>query len=243
MPGPMPHGVLFVEGLDDEHAIKQLLARHNIHIHDDDCPLRVQCKGSDTGVIDAISVAIKASGKHAVGFVVDTDAFDPPSPKFPKGRRLSRTDRWSAIRNRLASVEVALPSPPQAIDSELPPHGFIARSPRFQRDVGVWLMPDNRADYGKIEDLLTTLIPAGDELFKLAQKSTTEALAFSAKRSPGNQAIQSQDERKGQLHSWLAWQEEPGMSYGHALRRKYFDHDSDVAKAFVAWFKKLYRLP
>ncbi|MBL0871002.1 MAG: hypothetical protein IBJ18_10545 [Phycisphaerales bacterium] len=243
MPSLMPHGALFVEGLDDEHAIKQLLARHNIHIHDDECPLRVHCKGSDTGVIDAVSVAIKASGKHPVGFVVDTDAFEPPSSQFPKGRRLSRTDRWSAIRARLASVEVVLPTPQQPIDSELPSGGFISRSLRFERDVGVWLMPDNRADYGKIEDLLSTLVPKGDALFELAKRATTEALGISTTRPSENPAIQTKNERKGQLHSWLAWQEEPGMSYGHALRRKYFEHNSSVATAFVAWFKRLYGLP
>lgn len=233
MTAAVPQGDLFVEGSDDEHTLKQLLARHEIHIHDDECPLKVHSKGSDTGVISAISVAVKASGTHAVGFVVDTDAFNG-------GQRLSRGDRWTAIRDRLASVGVTLPNPPADLDVELPAEGFVGKSVAFDRSVGVWLMPDNRADYGKIEDLLATLVPTGDDLFELAKRSTAEALQISARRSPDRKAIQPKDERKGQLHSWLAWQEEPGMSYGHALRRKYFGHDSDVAKRFVGWFKKLY---
>ena len=243
MPYVIPHGALFVEGLDDEHAIKQLLARHDIHIHDEDCPLRVHCKGSDTGVIQAVTVAVKVSGKDPVGFVVDTDAFEPPSTEYPQGRRLTRVDRWNAIRARLVAAGVTLPDPPMPVDSELPASGFISRSDRYERNVGVWLMPDNRVDCGKIEDLLATLVPADDALFEFAKKATADALVVSSKRASKTPAIQLKDERKGQLHSWLAWQAEPGMSYGHALRRKYFDHESAVATAFVSWFKRLYGLP
>lgn len=233
MANSTPEGALYVEGSDDEHTIKQLLARHEIHIHDEHCPLEVHPMGSDVGVIRAITVAVKSSGKSPVGFVLDTDA-------FKDDRRLTRTDRWRAIRAKLATVGVTLQNPAPPVDDELPADGFIAQSTEFKRAVGVWLMPDNRAEYGKIEDLLTTLIPANDALFELAKESTSKALELSRNRGTATKAIQSKDERKGQLHSWLAWQEEPGMSYGHALRRKYFEHESGVATAFVSWFKRLF---
>jgi len=228
MSDQMPQGALFVEGLDDEHAVKQLLALHGIHIHDEDCPLRVHCKGSDSAVVEAISVAVKGSGRQPVGFVVDSDD--------------TVERRWGQIRAKLVAVEVVPASPVGIWSDELPIAGFVAHSDRFERNVGVWIMPNNRIDYGKIEDLLATLVPTGEALFDLAKRATTEALAISAKRPPDEPAIQPKDERKGQLHSWLGWQKEPGMSYGHALRRKYFDHKSDIATTFVEWFKRLYKL-
>jgi hypothetical protein len=229
MPDASGHGVLFVEGKDDCHALIQLFVRHSIVLDENDGPVLLKHVGSDSAVVNAITAAVKGSGKHPVGFVVDSDE--------------TVQKRWGQIRAKLAVVGVTLPSPASLWSDELPTDGFIARSGTYDRSVGVWIMPNNRTDYGKIEDLLTTLVPTGDALFELAKRATTQALAISSTRPRENPAIQSKDERKGQLHSWLAWQEEPGMSYGHALRRKYFDHESTVATAFVAWFKKLYGLP
>lgn len=228
MPDATEHGVLYVEGRDDCHALIHLLARHKIILDEHNGPVLLKPSGSDSEVVDAITLVVKGSGKHPVGFVVDSD--------------VAVEQRWAQIRSKLSAVEVALPDSVVAWTTELPSEGFVARTPKYDRNVGIWIMPNNRTDYGKIEDLLATLVPEQDELFDLAKKATTDALSISSERSPGRKAIQPKDERKGQLHCWLAWQEEPGMSYGHALRRKYFDHDSVVAGAFVAWFKLLYGL-
>lgn len=243
MPDQNHHGALYVEGKDDCFAIVHLLERHNVVLDKKDGPVVIKPLMRDPTHSpgkyhdDAISkneeltltVALKASGTKPVGFALDTD--------------IELDKRWRQVRDRLAAAGLELPTSKSSVANQLPAEGLIIDSPKFGRRVGVWLMPDNRANYGKIEDLLTTLVPEGDELFNLAKKSTAEALALSDQRPPARKAIQLKDVLKGQLHSWLAWQEEPGMSYGHALRRKYFEHDSDVAAAFVAWFKTLYELP
>ncbi|MCK6456931.1 MAG: hypothetical protein L6Q92_10440, partial [Phycisphaerae bacterium] len=51
-----------------------------------------------------------------------------------------------------------------------------------------------------------------------------------------------QDGTKAELYCWLAWQREPGMSFGMALKAHFFRHDSEVALRFVNWFKTLFRL-
>lgn len=223
-----PHGLLFVEGKDDRHALIHLLARHAIILDESDGPVLIKPKGSDSQVIDSITVAVKSSGKHPVGFVVDSDT--------------TVERRWLQIRAKLAAVDVELPLPTAGWAEEIPSDGFVAESHRFERRVGVWIMPNNRTDYGKIEDMLHTLVPVNDDLFPLAERSTREAIAISARRPVGSIAICARDEAKGKLHSWLAWQEEPGLSFGHALRRKYFACESPVANLFVAWFKRLYAL-
>ena len=68
--------------------------------------------------------------------------------------------------------------------------------------VGVWLMPDNRR-IGALEDFLKDLIDDSDPLLRHAEKSTAEAKARGA-RFPEKYS------KKALVHSWLAWQEEPG---------------------------------
>ena len=45
---------------------------------------------------------------------------------------------------------------------------------------------------------------------------------------------------KAELHAWLAWQEDPGLPYGSAIRSRYFSHDSQAAQSFVTWFCRLF---
>ena len=48
------------------------------------------------------------------------------------------------------------------------------------------------------------------------------------------------DRLKAILHTWLAWQQEPGRPYGTAVGARFFRHDSPAALAFLAWFKRLF---
>jgi hypothetical protein len=47
---------------------------------------------------------------------------------------------------------------------------------------------------------------------------------------------------KANLYTWLAWQDEPGQTPGHALTRKILDPSSPSALSFVKWFMALYSL-
>lgn len=242
MPDQNLHGALYVEGKDDCFAIVHLLERHKIILDKQDGPvviapmMRDPTHSPDWNDDEAksrneqltLSAALKGSGTKPVGFALDMD--------------IELTKRWRQVRDRLVTAGLELPTNDVPVADQLPVGGLIVDSNKFGRRVGVWLMPDNRADFGKIEDLLGTLVPPGDDLFEIAKRSTTEALAVSAKRPADRKIIQHKDERKGQLHSWLAWQETPGESYGRALQRKFFEHESAVANAFVEWFKKLYGL-
>lgn len=231
-----PSGKLVVEGRDDNHTIKQLLARHEIDIHSEDSPFKIHQAGSDSQVIDGIAVFAKESGKHPIGFVLDTDP-------FKSGRRLTRIDRWRAIREQLVLAGIAFSNDEANINQQLPEDGFIGMSTIYEREIGIWLMPDNRTDFGTIEDLLLTLVPADDELFLLARLSTENALGISNRHAESRSLIQEKDRTKGELHAWLAWQVEPGLPYGLAIRRKYFGCDSLVAIRFVEWFRRLFQFP
>ena len=112
------------------------------------------------------------------------------------------------------------------------PMEFVGESATYRARVGVWLMPDNEQD-GALEHFLETLVAESDPLIEHARSATTQARELGA-RFGGNA------HRKAVLHAWLAWQENPGLPYGSAIRARCFRHDSPVAGRFVAWFRRVF---
>lgn len=216
MPGSMEKSNLYVEGRDDKNSLVHLLIHHGIDYDTKPWPAEFPKLHVMHGVeemLKGMQEAIRLSSGRVVGFVPDAD-----SPLL---------DRWQAVRDRLRAVDVDTPNQPLS-------EGFIGESPTYKAGVGIWLMPDNQHD-GKLETFLRTLIDEPDPLIGHATSATDTAKQLGAKFTPLNQG-------KAILHAWLAWQEEPGLPYGTAIRARYFGHDSGVAKAFVAWFKRLYRI-
>lgn len=72
-----------------------------------------------------------------------------------------------------------------------------------------------------------------DPLFPHAEESTIRAKELNAHFS-------EEDSSNASLHAWLAWQKEPGLPYGSAIRARYFRHDSQAAQSFVIWFRELF---
>ncbi len=214
---------LRVEGGDDMHAIRHLLIRHGVNY--DHEPWRSWFPSIDAvvGARDTIlnsstvETAVSLSSGRAVGFVLDADSSVP--------------DRWQAISNRLRQAGV---EPPAAIPAE----GFVGESVQYRTRVGVWLMPDNQQagnrGEGTLERFLETLVEEKDPLFPYAREATARARAEYGASYPEG------DIRKAVLHAWLAWQQEPGLPYGTAIRARYFRHDSPLAMSFVAWFRRLF---
>ena len=206
--------ILRVEGRDDRYVIENLLSRHNIdHTHVD--IKWAEDPDEDTGGVDKLlegmSLAVRTSVGRSVGFILDADG----APE----------DRWRAVRNRLEDVGLDLPV-------KIPEDGFVGDSVSFRSRVGVWLMPDNRRS-GALEDFLTDLVENDDALLQLAQDSTTSAMGRGA-------AFPEAKRLKAVLHTWLAWQERPGVQYGLAITARYFGHDSPAALAFVEWFRRVF---
>ncbi len=45
---------------------------------------------------------------------------------------------------------------------------------------------------------------------------------------------------KAKVHTWLAWQEEPGTPLGQALRKGYLQIDAPPAQTLAAWLRSLF---
>ena len=211
---------LRVEGGDDLHAILHLLIRNGIDYDQQPWPSWFpsieEVRGGKTGVLDNVERLVRASSNGRIGFVLDADD--------------SVRDTWRAMRSRLRRVGL---DPPPAI----PPQGFAGESTEYGARVWVWLMPDNQQQgehgEGTLERFLEALVREADPLWPYAGEATRHKAEHGARY--GDAGV-----RKAELHAWLAWQEEPGLPYGTAIKARYFRHDSPVAEQFVAWFRRVF---
>ncbi|MFN3648665.1 MAG: DUF3226 domain-containing protein [Armatimonadota bacterium] len=48
--------------------------------------------------------------------------------------------------------------------------------------------------------------------------------------------------RKAELHTWLAWQEEPGQPFGTSITARVLDGDRPQAREFIGWLRRLYEI-
>ncbi len=131
--------------------------------------------------------------------------------------------RWQSICDRLKGFDL----PPQP-----DPEGTVICSSDGKR-LGVWLMPDNRSP-GKLEDFLSCLVPPGDACWPWSAEATDEARARGAR-------FTESDYIKARIHTWLAWQKEPGLPFGNAINAATLIHDSQEALKFVSWMERLFR--
>jgi hypothetical protein len=163
--------------------------------------------------IEAIlkSLTTEVQARPRTGFVLDAD--------------LSLSDRWAAIRAPLSKLGFSPLASPAADGTILEHQG---------RRVGVWLMPDNQRA-GKLEDFLARLIPQGDACWPWAQETVDIAKIKHA--AP----FAEKDRSKAEIHTWLAWRENPGQPFGTAITATSFNHDAALAAAFVAWMNRLFR--
>lgn len=116
---------------------------------------------------------------------------------------LDLAGRWNAIQHQLRQAGYEAPATP-------PAEGLIlfSRPPA----VGVWLMPDNTIP-GTLEDFAKELIPSNDRLWRRAVSAVAEIPATERRFKA---------ERKAEIHTYLAWQEEPGTPLGAAVAKNTF---------------------
>lgn len=97
--------------------------------------------------------------------------------------------------------------------------------------VGICMMPGNTSR-GAIEHCVSRLIPEKDELWPKAREICHFVLVNYG-------TFGQRDLPKAELHTWLAWQEEPATPPGLAITKKYFDANSRPAGDFVSWARML----
>ncbi|MGD1902644.1 MAG: DUF3226 domain-containing protein [Geitlerinemataceae cyanobacterium] len=168
--------------------------------------------GSVEELIQGLSARIKSSRRPQVlGILVDADT--------------NLENRWAQICSAL-SDDYHLPEVPSRV-------GTILEAPSASRPkIGIWVMPDNQAP-GILEDFLLHLTNENDSLARRAKSAVQDI--------PDRERLFGETKfSKAVIHTWLAWQKEPGTALGQAFTRRYLDPDRNSALEFKAWLETLF---
>jgi hypothetical protein len=198
---------LLVEGNDDLHVVLALCEKFAVQENFD----IIDCKGIEK-LISQIPVRLKESEIQTIGIIIDAD-----------------TDihtRWTSLKDILTNQGFEIPQ-------NLPQEGLITQNSNHQT-LGVWVMPNNKAD-GMLEDFIAFLVPENDKL--LAKASETLANL----ESDNINAYAMIHKSKALIHTWLAWQESPGTPMGLGITKKYLSIDEANCLKFVNWLKDLFK--
>lgn len=200
--------VLLVEGIDDEHVVKNLCGSRDGPWIDE-----VKAHNGVNELLEAIPTRVRAgAGLHIIGVVVDAD------------NNVDR--RWQAIIDRLRESGYRnLPASPSRGGSIIEPDG----NPLLSR-FGVWVMPDNE-NTGILEHFLRRLVPPDSRLFAHVQSSVDSIpeVKFTDLARP-----------KVLIHTYLAWQADPGCPYGTAIKSNFLNPRTPEVDDFMAWLRRLY---
>jgi hypothetical protein len=204
---------LLVEGKNDRHVVWALCKTHQLPDI-----FAVETPGVEEGIealLRGLSLRLSAEDLRILGVMVDADQ--------------DLLARWQAVRDRLhASGYVDVPVLP-------PADGWVSTIQELPR-TGVWIMPDNQVS-GILEDFVARLIPPNDVLRPKAEEVVSEI------EQAGLNRYHVVHHPQALIHTWLAWQEFPGMPIGQAITAHALHHNSPIAFAFVAWLRRLFEIP
>jgi len=158
-----------------------------------------------------IPIRFKQSGVNTVGIIIDAD--------------VDLNTRWQSIREILITIGFNIPN-------DLPSKGLIVEN-KIQK-VGIWIMPDNNAN-GMLEDFIAFLVPQDDKLLPIAHSTLNELELKSL--NPYATIHRS----KALIHSWLAWQEDPGTPMGLSITKKYLTTDQAICQNLIDWLTELFK--
>jgi hypothetical protein len=105
--------------------------------------------------------------------------------------------------------------------------------PALEQKFGVWIWPDNEKN-GILEDLYLQLVQDGDLLLGEAKRVVGNLPNIEPIR------FRPQHISKAIVHSWLAWQDNPGAPIGASLQRSNIDLSKPIIQNFKNWLKNLY---
>ena len=131
--------------------------------------------------------------------------------------------RWQQIIGKIACHGYAFPSVPNSA-------GTIIKRTDLP-DLGIWLMPNNN-DVGILEDFLLEMSdPMAMRLAKeCVQKAKEQKVAL----------FKEVHRSKAELHTYLAWQDEPGRPLGQSVTSHALQSDTEIAHCFMTWLRTVF---
>lgn len=202
---------LLVEGKDDLYVAASIRDQHQLI---DNFEI-IDCEGVDK-MPDQIIARIKLQRPtiNTIGVVLDADA--------------DLDARWNSVRDILLKEGYAVSTSPDI-------NGTIIEGVGRNPTIGIWLMPDNLQS-GMLEDFVRYLIPQDD----LLQPFVAQILSRIEGEDIKNRYDPNTQQSKAFIHTWLAWQKDPGKPMGTAIAAMFLDHNTDLCQRFVDWLNRLF---
>ena len=224
--GSAARNLLIVEGVDDRYFVNQILLHHGFrkssqadHEHyiidregssEEEAVRILECKGFKK-IPEALKAEFQPDALDGVAIIADMD--------------LHSDRRWESLRGTLSRSHYF-----SGLPTWLPPEGLVHSQPGMP-SLGVWLMPDNVSE-GRMETFAGELVPAGDACWAHARATVDDlpdvVRRFSIERRRDNAL----------LHTWLAWQNEPGCQTGLAVSMKLLQADLAPATNLAGWIQR-----
>jgi hypothetical protein len=171
----------------------------------------IQDEGGIETLLDRLPIRLQFERWQRLGIVVDAD--------------LDIAARWDKLKRIFMGVGYAgLPENPD-------PSGTVVLHANLPR-VGMWLMPDNVLP-GMLEDYVALLVPQDDNLWGRARHCLDDVPLAERRFSERHHS-------KALIHTWLAWQDDPGTPLGQAITKKYLDPASPHVTKFLAWLTRVF---
>jgi hypothetical protein len=220
-----PTKVLLVEGKDDLNVIAHILKANGhegkIHIKDQEGVTNIQ-NNLEVNIFEQLledfKTELKQSELKILGIVVDANG--------------NAQSRWKSLANKLKDLNY------EDVPKNANPNGTILKNNKTGLPpIGVWLMPNN-VDSGMLEDFVGLLIPNEQEnLWKLAE-NTVSSIPDKERRF----SKEPDHSSKAKIHTYLAWQKDPGKPFGVAIREKFLDVNAQNAGNLMNWLTELFEI-
>lgn len=212
--------ILLVEGDNDKRVIPEFIEQNGIEweVKPRKYIVKIKTKNSKENLLNqkTLENELKTRGLKALGIIVDAD-------KNPQTRKQRIEQIYESLERKSKN--------------NLSSDGFIFELTSGIK-FGIWMMPDNENE-GMLETFLSYLIeednPSDNSLWQYVQQVVIEA----SKRGATYKQVHLD---KANIHTWLAWQNEPGNQLHQAIKYKILDPNHPKGQSFLRWFKQLYDL-
>lgn len=143
----------------------------------------------------------------------------------------SLENRWRSVQSTLQAIGHEPPDAPKPCGTVL-----VCDSARIPR-VGVWIMPDNQRS-GMLETFLGMCVPQGGEN-PIWQRALAQTDAVHAEIDEPSR-FKDVHLDKARIHSYLAWNDPPGVPLGQAILKNILDSRSEHAGIFLQWIRDVF---
>jgi hypothetical protein len=132
--------------------------------------------------------------------------------------------RWRELTAKLRRRGYHLPGAPET-------DGTILDGGLEKPRIGFWFMPNN-SEAGMLEDFLLDCAP--QRAIEVARRAVDLALETQVA------TFKSVHHSKAVIHTYLAWQDEPGRPLGQSVTKRTLQGDVPTAIRFADWLRRLF---